>query len=80
MTTTIGLLQRLLSDELGLPTQRLQPETRLEDLGVDSLTFLEMTFALEKELGIRFPEDAATIRTVGDVVAIVDRLRNTKCA
>lgn len=77
MTTTIGLLQRLLSDELGLPVQQLQPETRLEDLGVDSLTFLEMTFSLEKELGIRFPENPGSIRTVGDVVTVVDRLRNT---
>lgn len=75
MTTTLELLQRLLSEGFGLPLEQLQPEMRLEDIGVDSLTFLEVTFALEKELHIRFPEDAGPIRTVGDVVAVVDKLR-----
>lgn len=75
MTATLGLLQRLLSENFGLPAERLKSETRLEELGVDSLTFLELTFALEKELHIRFPEDAGPIRTVGDVVAVVDKLR-----
>ncbi len=75
MTTTLGLLQRILLQDLGLAASGLRPETRLEDLGIDSLTFLEMTFALEKELHIRFPEDARSVRTVGDVAAMVDKLR-----
>lgn len=77
MTTTLGLLQRILLNDLGLSAQGLRPETRLEELGVDSLTFIEMTFALEKELHIRFPEDARSVRTVGDVAAIIDKLRGT---
>lgn len=75
MTTTLELLQRLLSEGFGLPLEQLQPEMRLEDIGVDSLTFLEVTFALEKELNIRFPENPGPIHTLGDVVAIVDKLR-----
>ncbi len=75
MTTTLELLQRILLQDLGLAASGLRSETRLEDLGIDSLTFLEMTFTLEKELHIRFPEDARSVRTVGDVAAMVDKLR-----
>ncbi len=76
MTTTLELLQRILLQDLGLAASGLRSETRLEDLGIDSLTFLEMTFTLEKELHIRFPEDARSVRTVGDVAAMVDKLRS----
>ena len=80
MTPVLELLQRTFLNDLGLTVPELRPETCLEDLGVDSLTFLELTFALEKELRIRFPEDAGSINTVGDVVAIIDKLRGTGAA
>jgi len=42
---------------------------------VDSLTLLEMMFALEERFGIRFPNDAPQPETVGQVIELVEKLR-----
>lgn len=75
MTPTITILQRLLNDDFGLPCDQLSLESRLEDIGIDSLTFLELSFTLEKELNISFPDTTPAIRTLGDIVMLVDGLR-----
>ena len=74
MSGMLEVLQRLMSSELGLSGEGMTLESSLEDLGIDSLGFLELMFAMDKELKINFPEDREGIRTVGDVVAIVDGL------
>lgn len=75
MTTTITILQRLLKEDLGLPCDQLTLESRLDDIGIDSLTFMELSFALENELNISFPDATPAIRTIGDIVMLVDGLR-----
>ncbi len=74
MSGTLEVLRRLMSSELGLSGEGMTLESSLEDLGIDSLGFLELMFAMDKELKINFPEDREGIRTVGDVVAIVESL------
>lgn len=74
MSGTLEVLRRVISSELGLSGESVKLDSSLEDLGIDSLGFLELMFALDKELKINFPESAEGIHTVGDVVAIVDRL------
>lgn len=75
MTPTITILQRLLKEDFGLPCDRLSLESCLDDIGIDSLTFLELSFALENELNISFPDTTPAIRTIGDIVTLVDGLR-----
>lgn len=75
MTPTIAILQRLLNEDFGLPCDQLSLESSLEDIGIDSLTFLELSFTLEKELNISFPAATPAIHTIGDVVTLVDGLR-----
>ena len=55
----------------------LDLDTRLhEDLGADSLDLVELVFALEQELEVSIPDaDAAEIRTVGDAVCYVERVK-----
>ena len=46
----------------------------LEDLGMTSISLLYLAMATEEEFGIKFNnEDFATLRTVGDVVACIER-------
>ncbi len=49
----------------------IHPSDNLElDLGVDSLTRIELLVALEQDSGVKIPpEDAADIHTVGDILA-----------
>jgi len=46
----------------------------VNDLGADSLDTVELVMALEEEFGIEIPdEDAEKAKTVGDVVAYIDK-------
>jgi acyl carrier protein len=58
-------------------------ETRLEDLGIDSLRAITILYQLEEHYEIEVPNELIeTIVTVGDIVTNIDQLRcngNTKC-
>lgn len=52
-------------------------DTRLDSLGMDSLTRVEMVGRLEEYLSLRIPDDILPqIETVGDLVTAVQRLRD----
>ncbi|MEO1230991.1 MAG: acyl carrier protein [Myxococcota bacterium] len=55
--------------------QEVTAETELASLGLDSVMTMEVIGALEEKLDLRFPdEDLATIRSVGDLTKLVNRL------
>jgi len=58
-------------------------ETRLEDLGIDSLRAITIVYQLEEQLEIEIPNELIeTIVTVGDIVTNIDQLRHnsdTEC-
>ncbi len=55
------------------PLGDLPADSRLvEDIGLDSLAMVEMTFLLEELLGAKFPDDELRqLRTLGDLRAAV---------
>jgi len=58
-------VRQLLATFLKLPLARLQPDTRLDELGVDSLAAVELIFEIEERFGVRVPsERAAEFRSV----------------
>ena len=61
-------------DTLGCELEDVKPEARLaEDLGADSLAAVELIMSLEEKAGIHIEdEDAAKLKTVGDIVAYLD--------
>lgn len=53
-----------------LPAQSV----RIDSLGFDSIDEIEFTMSLEEEFGVDIAdEDAASIRTIADATAIVER-------
>jgi acyl carrier protein len=63
----------LLTKNYGVEADRISPEARLADLGLDSLTMTELLFDVEDALGIEIPTDTP-IETFADFVAVADRL------
>lgn len=61
-------------DTLGCEADDVKPEARLaEDLGADSLAAVELIMSLEEKAGIHIEdEDAAKLKTVGDIIAYLD--------
>jgi acyl carrier protein len=52
----------------------LTPDATLEGLGLDSLSVIEFTFNLEDELKITMPEARVELKTLQDVVNLIDKL------
>jgi 3-hydroxyacyl-[acyl-carrier-protein] dehydratase len=69
-----GIIERFLKLDPGEHITNRPDQTRLgEDLGIDSLTMLEIVMAIEEALDFRVEDsDARNIRTLGDVRRYVD--------
>jgi acyl carrier protein len=73
--STLETLQDILVRDYGLPCERLSADARLDALGMDSLSLLELMFKIEDGFHVKIPGDAPTgLRTVQDVVAYIDGL------
>jgi acyl carrier protein len=68
-----GKVAKIVSDLVGVEPRRVTPAARFrEDLGADSLDFVELIMAWEEEFGIEISDaEAARIRTVGDATRYV---------
>ncbi len=67
-------IRQTVARELKVPVELLQPDTVLHALpGFDSVQLLMLMVALE-EIGIKMPtQDAANLRTFGDILALERR-------
>ncbi len=75
-TFTFDDLKRILVDRVGLPEADVtnDPEAKFEDMGLDSLAFVEIQLAMQQEYGFEIPdEDAQEITTVGQSIEYVNR-------
>jgi acyl carrier protein len=68
----LDLIRQSLHRYIDTPAENILPQTALLDIGVDSLTLVEMLFELEDKLGQRMPEPPATPQTIGDVMALIE--------
>jgi acyl carrier protein len=76
--TTFESMQAILKAKFDLAPEVLQPDTALKDLDVDSLSMVEILFAVEDEFEVEIPSEPAEwqsqMRTFGDLVEYVDKL------
>ena len=68
-------IAKVLADQLGIDKSKITLESKIvEDLGADSLDVVELLMSLEEEYGITVSDDeAGAIRTVGDLVALLEK-------
>ncbi|MCD8029157.1 MAG: acyl carrier protein [Erysipelotrichaceae bacterium] len=51
----------------------LTKESKLRDLGIDSLDLVDLVFELEEEIGVQFEDDdLLQIKTVQDLLDLID--------
>lgn len=75
---TLSVIRAFLKERLDIDPERVVPEAKLADLNVDSLMLLELFFEFEEKLNIALSKDIPTPHTVGELLATVERLRNTQ--
>jgi acyl carrier protein len=80
--TTFESMQTILEANFSLTPDRLQRDTALKDLDVDSLTLVEVLFAVEDKFQVVIPSEPAEWQsrmvTFGDLVDYVDNLVTTQ--
>jgi len=76
--TTLQSVQGILQAAFELAPEVLQPDATLEDLAIDSLSVIEVMFAVEDQFKIVVPSKSMRlldeIKTIRDLVAHVDAL------
>ncbi len=72
---SLNLIREFLDGRMGVPPQQVVPAASLADLGVNSLLMLELVFECEDRFGVTLDKNLKSPKTVGELVALVDRLR-----
>lgn len=72
--SSLQTIQNMMVKQFDLKLEDLKPDATLESLGLDSLSVIEFTFNLEDELKITMPEERVELKTLQDVVNLVDKI------
>lgn len=73
-TELLEMFRRTATDIVEKEYTTLSEDTKLGELGIDSLAMLEIIGALERELKIQIPDEALTgLSTVRDLVNAVEK-------
>lgn len=71
MTTTARIIAMLVKG-FKVDPDKLTPDARLEDIGIDSIGVAELLFNIEDEFGLKLPDVPLDLATFGDVVHYVE--------
>ena len=75
MATIQDKTRALISSKMKLDESEISEEKHLfNDLGADSLDFVELSMLLEHEFNVKFSEeDMTNVKTVGDLYAMIEK-------
>jgi len=75
MATIQDKTRALISSKMKIAESEITEDKHLfNDLGADSLDFVELSMLLEHEFNVKFSEeDTAKVKTVGDVYALIEK-------
>jgi acyl carrier protein len=56
MSSTFDTVANIIAETCDIPRDQIKPESHaIDDLGIDSLDFLDIAFAIDKAFGIKLP-------------------------
>ncbi|MDD4927839.1 MAG: phosphopantetheine-binding protein [Gallionella sp.] len=70
----------MMVEQFDLKIENLTPDATLESLGLDSLSVIEFMFNIEDEFKIKLPDERVEIKTLQDVINLVDSIVAEKSA
>ena len=75
MATIQDKARALIASKLKISENEITPEKNFfNDLGADSLDFVELSMLLEREFNVKFTEaDTAKVKTVGDLFELIEK-------
>jgi acyl carrier protein len=72
-------VREILVNRIGVPAEKIveDPNLSFEEIGLDSLAFVEIQLAMQQEYGFTIPdEDAEQIGTIGEAIEYTNRRLN----
>jgi acyl carrier protein len=72
---TFETLRDIIVDKFEKDPVTITPDATFETLEIDSLDTFDIIFAAEEKFGIKVPNEQVDIKTVQDVVNLLDKLR-----
>jgi acyl carrier protein len=73
-------IKQLLIEKHDVKPEAITPETKLTELGLDSLSIAELLFDVADKYDIDIPDERATFTTLGEGATLVDELIQAKGA
>ena len=75
MATIQDKARALIASKLKISENEITPEKNFfNDLGADSLDFVELSMLLEREFNVKFTEaETANVKTVGDLFELIEK-------
>jgi acyl carrier protein len=67
-------LAKMIADKMEIDITTIQPESNLQELGLDSLDTFDIIFNAEDYFKIKVPNDQVNITTLNDVAVLVHQL------
>jgi len=72
---TFETLRQIILGKFELDASAITPGTQLNSLGIDSLHAFEIIFEAEETFGIKLPYEIAPVKTIQDVIDLIDETR-----
>jgi acyl carrier protein len=55
MSSTFDIVAKIIAQTCDIPREMIKPDSHINDLGIDSLDFRDIAFAIDKAFGIKLP-------------------------
>lgn len=75
MNNNLDIIKDYIDRHADNPPENLTLESKLNEIGIDSMAILELIFELEDKYGIRLPEDIPTPETVGQLLELIEQYK-----
>ena len=72
---TFQTLRALISEKFDKDINQITLDASFESLNIDSLDAFDIIFDAEEAFGIKIPNAEVSLKSIGDVVALIDKLR-----
>jgi acyl carrier protein len=60
-------------EKVDVAPELLRPDAQLADIGIDSFSLIELVFVAEEEFRVKIPFEGLKVKTVGDVIEVIER-------
>jgi acyl carrier protein len=78
MESTLDIVKQLIAKKLEIDVAEIQADSRLTEIGLDSLDTFDIIFEAEDRFGIKVPNEQVDVNTIQDMANLLDQLLQAK--